>query len=126
MAADNTIDYKFFEKEIASKYVMMKNSAMSGRVKMNGLTQEVIRRLRNTRESLDWEDVKAPIPTKFCKKVQRSGYSESYRTEVIKSGVVGYERQGCISCGILVSGIGARGVSSEHMENMEMFSLSPT
>ena len=41
MAADNTIDYKFFEKVIASKYVMMKNSAMSGRVKMNGLTQEV-------------------------------------------------------------------------------------
>ena len=35
-------------------------------------------------------------------------------------------RQGCISCGILVSGIGARGVSSEHMENMEMFSCSPT
>ena len=48
----------------------------------------MIRRLRNTRESLDWEDVKAPIPTKFCKKVQRSGYSESYRTEVIKSGAV--------------------------------------
>ena len=35
-------------------------------------------------------------------------------------------QQGCISCGILVSGIGARGVSSEHMENMEMFSCSPT
>ena len=32
----------------------------------------------------------------------------------------------CISCGILVSGIRARGVSSEHMENMEMFSCSPT
>ena len=35
-------------------------------------------------------------------------------------------RQGCISCGILLSGTGARGVSSEHMENMEMFSCSPT
>ena len=34
--------------------------------------------------------------------------------------------QGCISCGILVSGIRERGVSSEHMENMEMFSCSPT
>ena len=34
--------------------------------------------------------------------------------------------QGCISCGILVSGIRARGVNSEHMENMEMFSCSPT
>ena len=37
-----------------------------------------------------------------------------------------YDMQGCISCGILVSGIRARGVSSEHMENMEMFSFSPT
>ena len=37
-----------------------------------------------------------------------------------------YCDQGCISCGILVSGIRARGVSSEHMENMEMFSCSPT
>ena len=34
--------------------------------------------------------------------------------------------QGCISCGILVSGVRARGVSLEHMENMEMFSCSPT
>ena len=33
---------------------------------------------------------------------------------------------GCINCGILVSRIRARGVSSEHMENMEMFSCSPT
>ena len=35
-------------------------------------------------------------------------------------------KQGCISCGILLFGIRARGVSSEHMENMEMFSCSPT
>ena len=34
--------------------------------------------------------------------------------------------QGCINCGILLSRIRARGVSSEHMENMEMFSSSPT
>ena len=60
VAADNTIDYKFFEKEISSKYVMMRNSAMSARVKMNCLTQEVIRRLRNTRESLNWDEIKAP------------------------------------------------------------------
>ena len=32
------------------------------------------------------------------------------------------DKQGCISCGILLSGTGARGVSSEHMENVEMFS----
>ena len=34
-------------------------------------------------------------------------------------------RQGCINRSILPSGMGARGVSSEHVENMEMFSVSP-
>ena len=34
--------------------------------------------------------------------------------------------QGCIIRSILPSGMGARGVSSEHMENMEVFSCSPT
>jgi len=33
--------------------------------------------------------------------------------------------QGCIIRSILPSGMGARGVSSEHVENMEMFSGSP-
>ena len=69
---------------------MMRHSA---RVKMNCLTQEVIRRLRNTRASLDWEEFKAPILTKFCKKMARSGYPETYRSEVIESGVTGFERQ---------------------------------
>ena len=33
------------------------------------------------------------------------------------------QHQGCIICSILPSGIGARGVSSEHVENVEMFFL---
>ena len=33
--------------------------------------------------------------------------------------------QGCINRSILPSGMGARGVSSEHVENMEMFPGSP-
>ena len=33
--------------------------------------------------------------------------------------------QGCIICSILPSGMGARGVNSEHVEKMEMFSCSP-
>ena len=34
--------------------------------------------------------------------------------------------QGCIICAILPSGMGARGVRSRHVENMEIFSCSPT
>ena len=93
VAEDNTIDYRFYEKPISSKYVMMRNSAMSARVKMNTLTQEVIRRLRNTRTTLPWADFQAPILTKFSKKMKRSGYSENYRNEVIRSGILGFERQ---------------------------------
>ena len=93
VAEDNTIDYLFFEKEIACKFVMMRDSAMSTRVKMNTLTQEVIRRLRNTRASLDWNEFKVPILTEFCKKMARSGYPQEYRSVVIKSGVIGFERQ---------------------------------
>ena len=36
------------------------------------------------------------------------------------------QEQGCIICAILPSGMGARGVSSEHVENMETFSCSST
>ena len=93
VAADNTIDYRFYEKPISSRYVMMRNSAMSAKVKMNTLTQEVIRRLRNTRVTLPWADHQAPALTKFSKKMARSGYPEGYRSEVIKSGVLGFERQ---------------------------------
>ena len=34
--------------------------------------------------------------------------------------------QGCIKCAILPFRMGARGVTSEHMENIEMFSCFPT
>ena len=45
---------------------------------------------------------------------------------LVPQGLVGavHMKQGCINCAILPSGMGARGVSSEHMENMEMFSCS--
>ena len=53
-----------------------------------------------------------------------------FGSNVLESAISGFIRkdalQGCINCVILLSGIGAHGVSPEHMENMEMFSCSPT
>ena len=63
VAEDNTIDYRFYEKPISSRFVMMRNSAMPAKVKMNILTQEVIRRLRNTRVTLPWNEFQATILT---------------------------------------------------------------
>ena len=55
--------------------------------------------------------------TSFVIKFSNSSYS--FKVEVVNW------IQGCIIRSILPSGMGARGVSSEHVENMEMLSGSP-
>ena len=90
---DNTIDFQFYSKPCSSKFVMLKSSAMPARVKMASLTQEVVRRLRNTRATLPWPEHHAKILTTFNRKMARSGYGEGYREQVTKAGVVGYEKQ---------------------------------
>ena len=72
---------------------MMKNSAMTARTKMSSLTQEAVRRLRNTRTTLPWKDYQAPILTDFARKMTRSGCNEAYREVVMKSGLAGFEKQ---------------------------------
>ena len=84
IASDLSVDYRFYSKPCSSQYVMMKNSAMPARTKMSSLTQEAVRRLRNTRATLPWQDNQAPILTDFARKMARSGYNEAYREVVIK------------------------------------------
>ena len=93
IAEDMTVDYKFYSKPCSSKYVMIRNSAMPARTKMSSVTQEAVRRLRNTWTTLPWKDYQAPILTDFARKLARSGYNEAYREAVIKSGVAGFEKQ---------------------------------
>ena len=42
---------------------------------------------------MPWSQFQAPVLTEFSKKMARSGYPEGYRLEVIKSGILGFERQ---------------------------------
>ena len=71
-AEDNSIDYIYYEKPSSSKFLMMKQSAMPFRTKVSCLTQEVRRRLKNTRARMPWE-VKASILTKMLANMKRSG-----------------------------------------------------
>ena len=57
--------------------------------------------------------------------VKHSSSAVDIRT-VLMQVIFFINEQGCIICAILPSGMGARGVSSEHVENMEMFSCTPT
>ena len=58
---------------------------------------------------------------KPCVIPHRMDIKKGFITQIVYLG-----HQGCIICSILPSGMGARGVSSEHVEDMEMFSCSPT
>jgi hypothetical protein len=48
----NRIDYEFFKKATKNKFVILNNSAISSKQKRTILTQECLRRLRNTKIEL--------------------------------------------------------------------------
>ena len=71
---------------------MMKSSAVSSSTKRSALTQEAIRRLRNTHEDVPKEEV-AEIFNKFAVKMKNSGYSTKFRREIINAGFTSFKRQ---------------------------------
>ena len=88
----NQVIYKFYSKPMASPFLMLANSAMPDQMKRNGIVQEALRRLRNTKRDLPW-NLKAHILSEFSYKMMVSGYSEKFRLEIIQSAVRGYEKQ---------------------------------
>ena len=69
----------------------MKDSAAPLQQKRTVLTQEGIRRLKNCKRELEWEE-KAFHMSKFMQKLKNSGYDEKFRLEVAKSSVNGYQK----------------------------------
>ena len=86
----NEIYYEFYEKPTKNPLVISKDSAMPKSKKINTISQEVFRRLHNTKHEIDWKR-KTEILEKYMKELKASGYSESDRQEVLKSGIKRYE-----------------------------------
>ena len=89
---DGKVVYKFYKKPMSNQRVILAESAVPMNVKRSTLAQEGIRRLRNTQRSLQWE-VKADILSEFSQQMKISGYNERFRGEIIRSAVIGFERQ---------------------------------
>ena len=70
--------YEFYEKPTKNAKTILASSAISWHQKRTILTQEAIRRLRNTSVSLGVEVQNLHLNT-FMKKLQISGYSENFR-----------------------------------------------
>ena len=84
-ADGNKVYYSFYEKPTRSPYVISKSSAMPLRKKFECLSQEVFRRLHNTKQEIHNEEM-IVIMNKFMLELKMSGYNTADRFQNIQAG----------------------------------------
>ena len=88
----NKVEYRFFKKKMSNRMTIMASSELPPNVKRATMTNEVLRRLRNTKRGLPWS-VFADIISEFSNDMRHMGYGESFRAKVIQAALTGYRRQ---------------------------------
>ena len=86
---DNQVSYKFFEKPTSTNTVIRRESALSENQKIQILSQDLIRRMLNTKEDLAVE-YKTRIIEDYSQKIINSGYSRDQVKRIILGGIKGY------------------------------------
>ena len=77
---------------MSSRMTIMASSALPPNVKRATLTNEVLRRLRNTKRSLPWSVFSDTI-SEFSNDMKNMGYNGRFRANVIQAALTGYRRQ---------------------------------
>ena len=83
--------FKFYRKPMAPQRVMLSSSAQSWQQKRTTATQELMRRLLNTKKELSCKQ-KQKIISDYMQLLKNSNYNTIFRKEVLKSGLVGYNK----------------------------------
>ena len=86
----NRIDFEFYEKPTKHPKVILADSALNASSKRTILTQECLRRLRNTKLELG-EAVQVKHLNEFMIKLKNSGYNEKYRREIVDSAMKAFK-----------------------------------
>ena len=81
---NNRVDFEFYDKPTKQKLVILCNSAIPASQKRTILTQECLRRMRNTKIELG-EDIQIKYLNEFMLKLKNSGYSVEYRKKILDS-----------------------------------------
>ena len=87
----NRIDYEFFEKPTKNPTILMAKSAINSSSKRTILTQECLRRIRNTKIELG-DGIRNEHLSKFMIKMKNSGYNQNYRMQILKSAFNAFEK----------------------------------
>ena len=91
LSDQNKLFYQFYEKPTKHSKVILADSALNWKQKRTILTQEALRRLRNTSVELG-NSVSNEHLTRFMLKMKDSGYSERFRHEVVSSALKAFEK----------------------------------
>ena len=76
--------HEFYMKEVSTKSLILAKSALAWSVKRTVLTQEALRIMMNCSQSLPLERITEHLSL-FSLRMQYSGYSHKFRSEVIDS-----------------------------------------
>merc|ERR1711867_42359 len=72
------IRHSFYKKKVASRYTVLKRSALSGQIKKSTLLQEALRRIGNTSKGLPWEETAGHL-AEYANMLRLSGYNQRER-----------------------------------------------
>ena len=88
---DNRIDYEFFQKPTKNPKILLAESAINSSTKRTILTQECLRRMRNTKIELG-ENVRNIHLNDFMLKMKNSGYGPKYRAQILNSALNAFDK----------------------------------
>ena len=92
VSENNIVEYNYYEKPTSSVRTVQMNTAMNENSKMQIISNDMVRRLKNTMEELG-APFKGAIVDQYAKKLLRSGYSLEQTRKVLKNGIKGYENR---------------------------------
>ena len=86
-----TVMYSFFQKPMVNPMTILERSAMPNKTKVATFSSEITRRLRTTSTAVSQAKTEE-ILMKLMGELEAMGYSLAWRTELLKSAMVGYTR----------------------------------
>ena len=88
---ENRIDFEFYEKPTKNPKVILAESAINASSKRTILTQECLRRIRNTKIELG-NSVRNEHLNRFMIKMKNSGYNKNYRIQILDSAIKAFDK----------------------------------
>ena len=83
---NNKIYYTFYKKDVSSKFIVLKRSALSESIKKETCFMEAVRRILNVSSELPWEETVSHL-NRFSWTMKLSGYNEYDRYHAISGAI---------------------------------------